>query len=181
MAYRSFFWDRCSEEPLESFTHTVIPSLSSCINELKLSSAQVPWLLTVLPYQEYALQCFYPLVTFLQKKTPKMTWQNPCWHSYFWHCTEDCLGRSGFKWKKKGRQKMTSCTETDVLKETKREIPLSPKNANNIDDQISRIVSKWVLFKFPSRYSPPFIYFNTKQACHLSQEKGETPQYVQAS
>lgn len=122
-----------------------------------------------------------PIVTFLQNKTPKMTWQNPCRHSYFWHCTEDCLGRSGFKWKKKGRQKMTSCTETDVLKETKRKIPLSPKNANNIDDQISRIVSKLVLFKFPSRYSLPFIYFDTKQACHLSEEKGETPQYVQAS
>lgn len=66
---------------------------------------------------------------------------------------------------------MTSCTETDVLKETKRKIPLSPKNANNIDNQISRIVSKLVLFKFPSRYSLPFIYFDTKQACHLSEEK----------
>lgn len=44
-------------------------------------------------------------VTSLQNKTPKMTWQNPCWHSHFWCCKEDYLGRSGFKWKKKRQAK----------------------------------------------------------------------------
>lgn len=37
-----------------------------------------------------------------------------------------------------------------------------------------------MLFRFPSRYSVPFTYFNTKHTCHLSQAKADPPQYRQA-
>lgn len=55
---------------------------------------------------------------------------------------------------------MTSCTEIDILKERKRKIH-SPKNLNCIHHLRSRILSKWVLFKFLSSHSPHFICFNT--------------------
>lgn len=83
-----------------------------------------------------------PTVTFLQNKTPKMTWQNPCCHSRFWCCKDDYLGSSGFKWKKKKASKRWLHAQKQMFWKRARERFCSPRNANNIYHQMSRILSK---------------------------------------